>query len=103
MITKYPEVTSKSPLCSYFCTPAKNFTRAPNELIITCTAENVTTKFRVDIIYLELIVDRIILHPNLQLKIERIWKEKPLKYTYNRYMKYYISLTLTLDFLTLSE
>ena len=70
------------------------FTRAPNELIITCTAQNVTTKFRVDIIYLELIVDRIILHPNLQLKIERIWKEKPLKYTYNRYMKYYISLHL---------
>ena len=69
------------------------FTRAPNELIITCTAANTQTKFRVDIIYLELIVDRIILHPNLQLKIENIWKEKPLKYTYNRYLLYIITFS----------
>ena len=60
------------------------FLRAPNELIITCP-ENESTKYRIDISHLELILDRIIVHPNLQLKIENIISSKPLRYTYNRY------------------
>ena len=42
-------------------------------------------KYRVDIEYLEMIVQHLILNPMLQMSIERLWtKHKQLVYTYNR-------------------
>ena len=59
--------------------------KAADNKIITATKPEDSNTYRIKIEYLELLVKRLILNPNLQLQIDNIWNDKPILMAYNRY------------------
>ena len=57
---------------------------ADDTLIITATKENDTTRYRILIAYLELVIKRLIINPKLQTNLEKLWKNNNLRFCSNR-------------------
>ena len=59
--------------------------RNNNEVLITRKDPDDTNEYRIHLHYLELTLPRFLLNPIQQMKIENIWKKKPIQLIYNRF------------------
>ena len=59
--------------------------RNKNEVLITRKNPDDTNDYRIHLHYLELTLPRFLLNPIQQMKIENIWKKRPIQLIYNRF------------------
>ena len=62
--------------------------RNKNEVLITRKDPNDTNEYRINLHYIELTLPRFLLNPLDQIRIENIWKTKPIQLIYNRFELY---------------
>ena len=59
--------------------------RNKNEVLITRKNPNDQNEYRINLHYIELTLPRFLLNPLDQIRIENIWKTKPIQLIYNRF------------------